>query len=58
MHSEAGLPRPVVLDAVRRTLEELRLKIRAGETASVPSDEAICRAARGRKGHITPESDP
>lgn len=43
--SEAGLPRPVVLDAVRRTLEELRLKIRAGETASVPSDEAICRAA-------------
>jgi L-seryl-tRNA(Ser) seleniumtransferase len=42
---DTGLPRPVVLDAVRRALEELRVKILAGGIAAVPDDDALCRAA-------------
>ena len=41
----AGLPRAVVVDAVRRVLESLRAAILTGASLAVPDDEALVRAA-------------
>lgn len=43
--TEIGLPRSVILEAVRNSLEALRGQILAGETADVPGDDTICRTA-------------
>ena len=39
------LPRAVVVDAVRRRLEALRVQILSGGATSIPCDEVLCRAA-------------
>ena len=41
----SDLPRTVVVDAVRRTLDALRAGILSGKAVGVPIDEALCRSA-------------
>ena len=44
----AELPTPVLTDAVRAVLSELRAQVRGGETDTLPSIEALCARAAER----------
>ena len=47
---DAGLPRTIVVDAVRRTLDALRAGIFSGAVSDVPDDTELCRAALSDAG--------
>ena len=44
----AGIPAPVLTDAVRAELDALRAQIRSGAATVLPDDETLCRRAAAR----------